>query len=408
MNFSGLDISTLILTNASLAFLFALIFGVYRKFSKTYYGFNHWFAGAILTALSLTISLSSSFIPIWAIVFLFHTIFMLAMIARLDGTIRFITGTKLHFAFYSIPLFLGLAVEYNYLYENSQSMRYLMHAITLVGITSATAWYLFRYAEESEKTLYYIAGVFMILRGVFKLFRALHWHFNPDLPLFNAETLHGVTMLAEILSEVAIALIFIMINGKRTEKHLKIEEEKAYASFQRAEQLANYDHLTGLPSLRLTRERLNHAIKQAFRNNSKVAIMFMDLNSFKPVNDQFGHGIGDLVLIEIGQRLSKSLRESDTIGRIGGDEFIFIFENTNDLNQIQNIGSKILDNVCKPMMFDDINVCVGASIGVAFYPDNGLNETDLLKAADQAMYSAKNSETAEIVFSEGFISSKQS
>jgi diguanylate cyclase (GGDEF)-like protein len=398
LQFDGLDVSTLIVVNASVALFFALIFWLYCVISKTYYGFNYWLGGAFLSAFSLTIALSSSYIPTWSIVFLFHSIYMLAMMMRLDGTIRFVSGKKLPLAFYSIPLILGLAVEVNFLYASNQSLRYVMHSMAFLAITYATAWYLFRYAQKGEKALYYLAGTFMIVRGSFKLFRALHWYFNPDLPLFNADVIHGITMLVEILSEIVIAVTFIMMNGKRTEKSLISAEKQAQASLLEVERLANHDHLTGLASLRLVRDRLGQAIKKARRNKSRVVIMFMDLDGFKPVNDQFGHDVGDRVLMEIAKRFMSSVREADTIGRIGGDEFVYILERFDDRKDMEQFGEKIIREIERPIFAEGMELSVGISIGIALYPDNGLEESELLKSADFAMYRAKESGKVKIVF----------
>jgi len=155
------------------------------------------------------------------------------------------------------------------------------------------------------------------------------------------------------------------------------------------EHLVNHDPLTGLPSLRLGKDRLEQAILGAQRHNLSAAVMFIDLDGFKDINDEFGHAAGDKVLIEVGQRIVTELRQTDTVARIGGDEFIVVMTNIKQTKAISHVAVKIINSVNKAIAFQGAQLHVTASIGIAKYPLHGTTSSELMKNADKAMYSIK-------------------
>ncbi|TAJ82016.1 MAG: EAL domain-containing protein [Gallionellaceae bacterium] len=153
---------------------------------------------------------------------------------------------------------------------------------------------------------------------------------------------------------------------------------------------ANFDALTGLPNRRMFHDRLGQELKKAARNNLPLALMFIDLDHFKEVNDTLGHDQGDLLLIEAARRITECVRESDTVARLGGDEFTVILPALEGIDSIDRIAQNIIDRLTRSFRLGQENVFVSASIGITLYPaDAGEIET-LLKNADQAMYVAKN------------------
>ncbi|HJT99314.1 MAG TPA: EAL domain-containing protein, partial [Rhodanobacteraceae bacterium] len=163
---------------------------------------------------------------------------------------------------------------------------------------------------------------------------------------------------------------------------------------KRAEQelryLANYDTLTGLPNRTLLSERLGHAIIRARRGNRKVAVLFLDLDRFKHVNDSMGHAAGDRMLKAAGSRLRHVVREGDTVARLGGDEFTVVLEDVAGNLEAEHIAQKVIAAFDQPLELDNgQEVVISPSIGISFYPDHGQVPTDLLKFADTAMYQAK-------------------
>jgi diguanylate cyclase (GGDEF)-like protein/PAS domain S-box-containing protein len=165
---------------------------------------------------------------------------------------------------------------------------------------------------------------------------------------------------------------------------------------KRAEQelryLANYDTLTGLPNRTLLGERLGHAIMRARRNGRRVAVLFLDLDRFKHVNDSMGHAAGDRMLKAAGTRLRAHVRDADTVARLGGDEFTVVLEDVHDGAEAERIAQKLLQVFAEPLELDaGQEVVISPSIGISLYPDHAQVPTDLLKYADTAMYQAKES-----------------
>src|SRR5690606_33159610 len=154
--------------------------------------------------------------------------------------------------------------------------------------------------------------------------------------------------------------------------------------------LALYDPLTQLPNRKLFHDRLHHAMLQAKRDQERIAVMFIDLDKFKPVNDNYGHEIGDLLLIEVAERLCDSVRGSDTVARLGGDEFVGLLAGGSPAGGETVVAQKILTALSSPFHIAGHQLEISSSIGIAVYPDHGTEENQLLRRADTAMYHAKH------------------
>lgn len=154
---------------------------------------------------------------------------------------------------------------------------------------------------------------------------------------------------------------------------------------------ANFDPLTRLPNRRMFNDRLAQDIKKAHRAGSKLALLFLDLDRFKEVNDSLGHDAGDGLLIEAAQRIASCVRESDTVARLGGDEFIVILSELGDRSSVERIATAILNALAQPFALGSEVAHVSASLGITLYPDDATTPGAILKNADQAMYAAKNS-----------------
>lgn len=156
--------------------------------------------------------------------------------------------------------------------------------------------------------------------------------------------------------------------------------------------MAFHDALTGLPNRVLLDDRLNVALVNAHRYKQMLAVLFLDMDKFKPINDNLGHAVGDLVLQELANRLKHCLREGDTVARLGGDEFIILFPQIMHISDAELAAQKILDAVKQPFLLAGHSLDLTASIGVAIYPKDGQDRDTLLKKADQALYRAKDSQ----------------
>ena len=154
---------------------------------------------------------------------------------------------------------------------------------------------------------------------------------------------------------------------------------------------ANMDPLTKLQNRRMFQDRLDEEIKRSKRSELPFALLFLDLDHFKEVNDSLGHEVGDQMLVEVSERIKAHVRESDVISRLGGDEFAIIFTELKDIHSIDHITQEILDSLSKPYHLGVDQVYISASVGITLYPSDADNISQLLQNSDQAMYLAKNS-----------------
>jgi diguanylate cyclase (GGDEF)-like protein len=153
--------------------------------------------------------------------------------------------------------------------------------------------------------------------------------------------------------------------------------------------LASHDPLTGLPNRRVFLDRVEHALARARRANSRLAILFVDLDHFKEINDRLGHAVGDVMLLAVADRMRSTVRAADTVARLGGDEFIILVEDVDGAEAVGMVAQKIIESLVHPVWYQEQALTVGASIGIALYPQDGTTTTEIIARADQAMYRAK-------------------
>lgn len=175
------------------------------------------------------------------------------------------------------------------------------------------------------------------------------------------------------------------------------DRTETYTAKQKIEQLAFTDPLTGLPNRLLLTERINQAISLADRNKETFAILFLDLDHFKQINDSLGHPFGDRVLIEVTERLKNCIRQVDTAARLGGDEFVLLLQQA-DANGAAHCARRVLEELSRPFNLDDMTFTVTSSIGGALYPADGETMEDLVKNADSAMYHVKDRGRSDFSF----------
>lgn len=203
----------------------------------------------------------------------------------------------------------------------------------------------------------------------------------------NDDAVWGLVSMADIPIEDEDLLLFAFVDITQ----LKEAEEQIRA-------LANHDALTGLPSLRLLEDRIAAALHRARREKKEMAVLFIDLDGFKDVNDTLGHDAGDFVLKEVGVRLKGCIRDTDTVARLGGDEFVIVVERMTNRDLVQLIGERVVQRIGQSFYTPSGEADIGASVGVAIFPANGETPDELLKSADNAMYSVKNSTKGAVTF----------
>ena len=213
--------------------------------------------------------------------------------------------------------------------------------------------------------------------------------------LQNGETLQAEETNLNILTGVMQVFMTVKLPLRREDDSIyalcgiatDITERKDIE--EHMQHMAQYDALTHLPNRALFNDRLKQALTAAQRNKVHLALMFIDLDKFKPVNDTYGHGVGDLLLKDVALRIQDCLRESDTAARVGGDEFVILLPVIESQQDAGKVGEKILHALNQPFELVGHNLQISSSIGVAVYPKHGLDEQLLVKSADIAMYHAK-------------------
>jgi diguanylate cyclase (GGDEF)-like protein len=187
--------------------------------------------------------------------------------------------------------------------------------------------------------------------------------------------------IVKLLERMADNIIFALDNFDRDLERKGAEERIQY--------LATHDGLTGLPNRVMFGQLLGLELESARRYERKLAVLFIDLDGFKEVNDSLGHAAGDSLLKEMGARLRRALRASDVVARLGGDEFVVLIQEANDPSQVAAVARKLLAAAVRPMDIAGQECRVSASIGICMYPGDARDEEALMKNADAAMYLAK-------------------
>ncbi len=220
------------------------------------------------------------------------------------------------------------------------------------------------------------------------------------LPLKTGNTVLGVMNVAIVRAHTFTENEIRVLEFLADQASIAIQNAKLYEQAQqeiadrkKAEKaikhMAHHDALTGLPNRRLFNERITLEISRSQRNNQKIGVMLFDLDHLKGVNDSFGHSVGDLLLQAVGQRLLGLLRKSDTVARMGGDEFLLILPEMNQSEDAVLTAERILNALSTPFLLEGNQINITTSIGIVFFPDEGTEVDGLIKKADIAMYKAK-------------------
>ncbi len=266
------------------------------------------------------------------------------IIAMIAGSVAVYSMHIVAFISYSIPLMFA------FLYR-ALMMDELALALCLIGI------------------VYYLIMLTTMIRLNKSIIKSLQTQF------LNQDLAHNLTEAKEELES--------------SNNELKIENSVRQETQKRLYYLANYDPLTGLSNRHLFKEELKQALKKAKKENTRIALMFLDLDNFKIINDTLGHAMGDKLLIAASSRLKSLLNEKSSIARLGGDEFVIIINDVEDNSEIVRLCDKIIALLETPFSFDEQEMFIGTSIGVSIYPDDTDCTNTLLSYADTAMYRAK-------------------
>ena len=302
--------------------------------------------------------------------------------AILESAMELVSADDTHIFLYEHGVLSFGAALYNGHQQNEPHMDVRSHGIT------------YQVARE---------GVMVVVNDVMShpLFEDRRWEGSIiSLPLKIGSNVLGVMNVAlkrphSFSENEILALEFlgdqasIAIQNANLYEKAQLEISERIRAEKAIKHLANHDALTGLPNRRLFNERIHLEISRAQRNNQKIGIMLFDLDHLKKVNDSYGHNAGDLLLQAVSQRLLGLLRKSDTIARMGGDEFLLILPEMNQPQDAIQTAERILNALSTPFHLESYEVFITTSIGIAIFPDDGDEVNSLVKKADIAMYKAK-------------------
>ncbi len=207
-----------------------------------------------------------------------------------------------------------------------------------------------------------------------------------QVTLIEAIRQHWIWALSLIVT-LALAFLALLIAFWSMRKRKKLEDE--------LKRMANNDMLTNIPNRTVLMDRLGQALARAKRNTTKVAVLFLDLNNFKPINDTMGHSVGDQILKKVALRMVSCLRETDTVARYGGDEFVIVMADVNHISEVTTMAQKVDSLLIEPIDLGTSEASIGASIGIALYPHDAVTPEELINVADEAMYVAKKNQKSE-------------
>jgi diguanylate cyclase (GGDEF)-like protein len=207
-------------------------------------------------------------------------------------------------------------------------------------------------------------------------------------------------MVMRVALQVALLIFAILIIILMWNRRLKAEVKHRKQLEEKMKYMATHDDLTGLANRVLLKDRINTAIEIHQRQSLLLAVLFLDLDGFKTVNDTYGHDVGDELLLLVAKRLQACVRKSDTVVRFGGDEFVLLLTGLHHHNEASFVAEKVLKLLQQPFELSSTTVAIGCSIGIAMYPGDGTNDTDLLKEADTLMYQVKAAGKNHYLFNE--------
>lgn len=210
-------------------------------------------------------------------------------------------------------------------------------------------------------------------------------------PLLTALVLAGMLLMRWLLTPLVRTLVVAKQETMAANSKLQLEIAERKMAEKQMLHLANYDALTGLPNRNLLQDRFQQVLAHVRRNQLKTAVLFIDLDQFKTINDTLGHNVGDILLWSVADRLVSAVRQEDTVARQGGDEFILLLHHIDGVDDANHVGQKILGVLTQPYPINESMLYVSASIGIAIFPDDGEDVDTLLKNSDTAMYHAKES-----------------
>lgn len=386
-----LDIRSLSFACTAIIFTNALILAIFWIKHKKQADLGLYALGNLLISLSFTLVGLRGEIPDFISLIGGNTIGIAGSFLLIRGS-HIIFNIKYNKWFEDIGLsaVVLLLIHATY-FEPSLKERVLVVSSTIIFQYLYLSWLFLKRSGKDLLSPVTITGVSFGLVGIYMLFRNTYSVFE-DMSIFHdtisaylhVGNIYAITYIIIMTASTGWSLGILLINYTRIEK----EREGMIAELQK---LARTDPLTGLKNRLTIDETMQLATKRAQRLDKGMAVLALDLDGFKEVNDTYGHDVGDEILRQVGKRLSQTLRQTDTIARLGGDEFLIILEHLNQKEDVKTIAQNIVEIINETYTIKNISINISTSIGIAIYEHNNEDVQTLLKNADVALYSMKES-----------------
>lgn len=276
---------------------------------------------------------------------------------------------------------------------------FIASVLIAIGASSTALWIAYKLRKQNFFTAVFSKFASALIMGI--AIAGMHYtgmaaaEFVPGSISLATDATGGMrhTTLAVIIGIITVGILMITLAISALDSQFAAENSRLADALQvtneQLRHMALYDRLTGLPNRMLLDDRMTQAATLSQRNGKIFAVLFVDLDNFKPVNDTYGHAIGDKLLKSVGQRLLACVRKSDTISRLGGDEFIVILNEIDSREDVATVCDKMLSSLSRPFVIEKVEIDITASIGISLYPKNGTDLNILKESADVAMYKAK-------------------
>jgi diguanylate cyclase (GGDEF)-like protein len=379
----SLDIRTLSVVLMLVSIVLSITLLLVWRTRKTYPGFGLWAAGNSAYAVGFLLIALRGHIPDLLSVILANALLLSATALFLDGICRFRgfpSCRNLSVSLVAIPV---LIVTYYTLVDNNMMVRIVIFSIFSTALFGLAAWRLIRSAPPDMRFPFWFTGSTFAIYGLVMFSRIFLTAFSDHFDnLFTPNIIQTLTFLVPVLLGILWTFGFVMLNSERLERDLK----DAHAGLERQ---ATTDYLTGIANLRRFSEAGKQEIQRARRYGRPLAVLMLDLDHFKQVNDTYGHAVGDGVLVSIAATFRSVLRDIDVYGRLGGEEFAILLPET-DMVGGRMTAERLRLAIAETWVSEnDVTLHVTVSIGVAVLSANDAGLDAVLKRADDAMYEAK-------------------
>ena len=388
-----LDLRTLFIITVLVNIIIAFIMAIYWRTQKTYAGFGYWALANVAMTITFSLFALKGIAPEFITVVIANTSAVAGAVCRYAG-VRFFWGAESlpHVRFHQSVVFVcALFLAYFTCIDDNVMYRQVAVSSIISGYFLATARQMLKGASQGYPYEAWTVSLLNIVYATLMMGRVLEWYFHPESRhLLIASSMSTLYFSSILLLEVANALLFLMLNSQRLAKNLlKVQSE--------LEKLATSDMLTGLYNRRKLEEVCTAALTHARVHNRPSALLLIDLDHLKQMNDTFGHPAGDALLNTVVKTIRAQLRNQDILGRLGGDEFVVVLPATPE-DVAKTFADQIRQAVqSQPFLWEDQEMAMSISVGVAALSDADCNWQDWLKRADTNLYQAKKGGRNQIV-----------